>query len=88
METAVEYHSRCIECLVSLSNNEEAVYDENLLATSIILRFYEEVDGTITSHWSKICILIVNNSTTERRRLRDEGKGDPALHQCTSRSRR
>ncbi|RFU23792.1 hypothetical protein B7463_g12547, partial [Scytalidium lignicola] len=44
METAVEYHSRCIECLVEMSNNEEAVYDENLLAASILLRFYDEVD--------------------------------------------
>jgi len=47
IETAVEYHSRCIECLVSLSNNEEAVFDENLLAASIILRFYEEVDAPL-----------------------------------------
>lgn len=46
METAVEYHSRCIECLVEMSNIEEAVYDENLLAASIILRFYDEVDGS------------------------------------------
>ncbi len=41
METAIEYHSRC----VSVSDDPEAIYDENLLLASIILRFYEEVDG-------------------------------------------
>lgn len=45
IETAVEYHSRCIEHLVSVSSDPDAVFDENLLAASIILRFYEEVDG-------------------------------------------
>lgn len=45
IETAVEYHSRCIEYLVSVADDPEAVYDENLLVASIILRFYEEVDG-------------------------------------------
>jgi hypothetical protein len=45
IETAVEYHSRCIEHLVSVSDDPEAVFDENLLVASIILRFYEEVDG-------------------------------------------
>jgi hypothetical protein len=39
------YHSRCIEHLVSVSDDPEAVFDENLLVASIILRFYEEVDG-------------------------------------------
>ncbi|TVY34701.1 hypothetical protein LOCC1_G006819 [Lachnellula occidentalis] len=45
METAVEYHSRSIEHLVAVSHDSEAVFDENLLVASIILRFYEEVDG-------------------------------------------
>ncbi|KAH8671757.1 hypothetical protein BGZ60DRAFT_485420 [Tricladium varicosporioides] len=45
IETAVEYHSRCIESLVSVSDDPEAIYDENLLVASIILRFYEEVDA-------------------------------------------
>lgn len=45
METAVEYHSKCIEHLVSVSDDIEALYDENLLVASVILRFYEEVDG-------------------------------------------
>jgi hypothetical protein len=46
IETAVEYHSRCIEHLVSLSDNREALFDEDFLAASVILRFYEEVDGS------------------------------------------
>jgi hypothetical protein len=41
----VEYHSLCIEHLVSVSDDPEALFDENLLVASIILRFYEEVDG-------------------------------------------
>lgn len=45
IDTAVEYHSRCIEHLVAASDDPESVYDENLLVASIILRFYEEVDG-------------------------------------------
>lgn len=48
IETAVEYHSKCIEHLVSVAADPEAVFDENLLAASIILRFYEEVDGKKT----------------------------------------
>ncbi|RDW80367.1 hypothetical protein BP5796_05065 [Coleophoma crateriformis] len=44
-ETAIEYHNKCIEHLVSLSSNADAVFDQNLLAASVILRFYEEVDA-------------------------------------------
>ena len=47
IETAVDYHNRCIENLVSVSDDPEAVYDENLSVASIILRFYEEVDGRV-----------------------------------------
>ena len=47
IETAVEYHSRCIEHLVSVSGDPEAGFDENLLVASIILRFYEEVDAPL-----------------------------------------
>lgn len=47
IQTAVEYHSRCIEHLVALSDDPEAVFDENLLVASIILRFYEEVDAPL-----------------------------------------
>lgn len=48
IETAVEYHSRCIEHLVSVSDDPEAIFDENLLVASIILRFYEEVDAPLS----------------------------------------
>ncbi|KAN0093566.1 hypothetical protein V8E51_016750 [Hyaloscypha variabilis] len=47
IETAVEYHSLCIEHLVSVSDDAEALFDENLLVASIILRFYEEVDAPL-----------------------------------------
>lgn len=47
IETAVEYHSRCIEHLVSVSDDPEAVFNEDLLVASIILRFYEEVDAPL-----------------------------------------
>lgn len=47
METAVAYHSKCIEHLVSVSDDLESVYNENLLVASVILRFYEEVDGML-----------------------------------------
>ncbi|RAL63444.1 hypothetical protein DID88_003864 [Monilinia fructigena] len=47
METVVEYHSKCIEHLVSASDIE-ALCDENLLVASIILRFYEEVDAPLS----------------------------------------
>ena len=45
IETAVEYHSLCIEHLVAASDDPEALFDEDLLVASIILRFYEDVDG-------------------------------------------
>lgn len=44
-DSAVEYHTRCIEQLVALSNHPHAAFDENLLAASVILRLYEELDG-------------------------------------------
>lgn len=44
-ETALFYHNRCIEHLVSLSDDPMEVNDETLLAAAVILRFYEEVDG-------------------------------------------
>ncbi|ESZ97486.1 hypothetical protein SBOR_2175 [Sclerotinia borealis F-4128] len=47
VETAIEYHRKCIEHLVSASDDLEALYDENLLVASVILRFYEEVDAPL-----------------------------------------
>lgn len=44
-DTAIEYYNICIKHLVALTNHFQAVFDENLLATSVILRLYEELDG-------------------------------------------
>ncbi|KAL9080633.1 MAG: hypothetical protein Q9157_000609 [Trypethelium eluteriae] len=43
-ETAVFYHNKCIDYLMSLSDNPQDAKDENLLAAAVILRYYEEVD--------------------------------------------
>lgn len=48
METAAEYHSKCTEHLVSVSDNLDVLYDENLLVASVILRFYEEIDAPLS----------------------------------------
>lgn len=45
LDTAIEYHNICIKHLVALTNHFQAIFDENLLATSVILRLYEELDG-------------------------------------------
>jgi hypothetical protein len=44
-DTAIEYHNICIKHLVALTDHFQAVFDENLLAASVILRLYEELDG-------------------------------------------
>lgn len=44
-EVALEYQSLCISHLMALSGDPLEVQDENLLAASVILRFYEELDG-------------------------------------------
>jgi hypothetical protein len=47
-DTAIEYHNICIKYLVALTDHFPAVFDENLLAASVILRLYEELDGMTT----------------------------------------
>ncbi|KAF9887607.1 hypothetical protein FE257_009820 [Aspergillus nanangensis] len=44
-ETSLRYHSRCISHLRSVSEEPDAIMDENLLAAVVILRFYEELDS-------------------------------------------
>lgn len=44
-DTAVEYHTQCIKHLASLAEQPQAIYDDNLLAASVVLRLYEELDG-------------------------------------------
>ncbi|KAK4944891.1 hypothetical protein LTR10_015810 [Elasticomyces elasticus] len=47
-DSAVKYHNACIAYLIKLSNDPEQVRDENLLAASVILRYYEEIDTAFT----------------------------------------
>ena len=42
--TADKYHQRCIQHLIPMLSDEAAVLDENLLASTVILRFLEEID--------------------------------------------
>lgn len=45
-EIALEYQGLCISRLVaSYSSVDEVLLDEDLLTATVILRFYEEVDG-------------------------------------------
>ncbi|KAE8138167.1 hypothetical protein BDV38DRAFT_292355 [Aspergillus pseudotamarii] len=44
-ETVLYYHNKCITDLRSLASEPEALMDEILLATVVILRFYEELDS-------------------------------------------
>jgi hypothetical protein len=54
IETAVEYHRRCIEHLVSVSDDPEAVFDENILVASIILRFMKKSTLLLTEETGKL----------------------------------
>ncbi|KAH0362697.1 hypothetical protein KCU65_g7883, partial [Aureobasidium melanogenum] len=38
------YHQKCIQHLIPILSDEAAVLDENLLASTVILRFLEEID--------------------------------------------
>ena len=42
--TAIEYHNACIAYLLEVSHYPEHMHDENLLATAVLLRFYEVLD--------------------------------------------
>ncbi|KAH0837510.1 putative arca-like protein [Fonsecaea pedrosoi] len=55
-ETAVKYHNACIAYLIKLSSDSEHVRDENLLAAAVILRYYEEIDPSLTNEDSKTLI--------------------------------
>lgn len=45
VDAALEYQNLCISYLISLSGDSTEVQDENLLAATVILRFYEEIDS-------------------------------------------
>lgn len=42
---AEKYHQECLKHLIPMLSDSAAVMDENLLAATIILRFFEEVEG-------------------------------------------
>lgn len=44
-ESTLSYHCRCITHLRSVSDEPDAIMDENLLAAVVALRFYEELDS-------------------------------------------
>jgi len=44
---AEEYHERCLNILIPIFNNEEAIADENILATAVLLRLYEEMTASV-----------------------------------------
>ncbi|EXJ89605.1 hypothetical protein A1O3_02672 [Capronia epimyces CBS 606.96] len=46
-ETALRYHTECIQDLLHRSLDPQQTRDENLLAAAIILRFYEEIDAPL-----------------------------------------
>ena len=43
---ARRYHNRCLEHLIPALSAPEASYDDNLLATITLLKFYEELDSS------------------------------------------
>jgi hypothetical protein len=55
-ETAVKYHQACIAYLRKLAGDPEHVRDENLLAAAVILRYYEEIDPSLTGEDIKTLI--------------------------------
>ncbi len=55
-ETAVKYHQACIAYLIKLASDPEHVRDENLLAAAVILRYYEDIDSSLTGEDIKTLI--------------------------------
>ncbi|KAJ9625834.1 hypothetical protein H2203_004598 [Taxawa tesnikishii (nom. ined.)] len=42
---ADRYHDRCIKHLIPMLDDDAAVFDENLMAATVILRYLEEIEG-------------------------------------------
>lgn len=42
---AEKYYTRCVELLIPMMSDERVAMDENVLATAVILRKYEEMNG-------------------------------------------
>ncbi|EXJ66337.1 uncharacterized protein A1O5_10489 [Cladophialophora psammophila CBS 110553] len=77
-DTAVKYHNACIAYLIKLSSDPEHVRDENLLAAAVILRYYEEIDPSLTNEDSKTLIhtfqLFVNAQANPYAYMMDDEK--------------
>ncbi|RMD42973.1 hypothetical protein DV735_g2162, partial [Chaetothyriales sp. CBS 134920] len=52
VNTAIYYHQACIEYLKKLGKDEVSIQDENLLAAAIILRYFEELDHSLSGDGS------------------------------------
>ncbi|KIW70095.1 hypothetical protein PV04_02401 [Phialophora macrospora] len=77
-ETAVKYHQACIAYLIKLATDPDHVRDENLLAAAVILRYYEEIDPSLTGEDIKTLIhtfqLFVNAQANPYAYTMDEAK--------------
>lgn len=45
IDLADQYHRKCLELLIPMLDNTDAVLDEGLYAATVILRLYEEISG-------------------------------------------
>lgn len=50
---AEEYHERCVSLLLPMLDDKRSITDGAFLATSTLLRFYEEVSGMICTSRGK-----------------------------------
>lgn len=82
-ETAVKYHNACIAYLIKLSNDQEHVRDENLLAAAVILRYYEEIDTAFTGEDSETFLrpfqVFVNAQLSPYSHILDNGQNPEYL---------
>jgi len=43
------YHEKCIQNLLPILNDDARIFDDDLVATTLLLRLYEELDGMCCS---------------------------------------
>lgn len=46
---AEQYHEKCVELLLPMLNDKRVITDGAVLASSVLLRFYEEISGMLKS---------------------------------------
>lgn len=46
---AEEYHEKCVELLIPMLDDEQVITDGAVLASSVLLRFYEEMSGKLAT---------------------------------------